>query len=382
MNIFLIIAVILVTVTVIAYMLLIIFWKINTRHHFDPLSNFPPVAVLVAARDEEANLAHCINALLALNYPSEKVQIWIGNDNSSDRTRDIAQKYARQSDRVKVIDIHEKLGQADAKANVLAHLIRATTNSQFSADYLLITDADVQVNPDWAKGMLQHARIDDGFQKTGIVTGVTLIKGNSMWARLQCLDWIIGLGMVKVASEFGKPVTTLGNNMLVYREAYEATGGYENMPFSITEDYALLHDTFHKGYDFQNGMDATVLAESLPIPSIYELLQQRVRWMHGAMQLPAMLVALLFIMAFFYPLLIFIGLSKLWLALGLFFLKTGVVGIFANMVMKRLHLGLPRKKNLLSILPLYEFYFATLSIIMIIFYFLPMKVRWKGRIFK
>jgi cellulose synthase/poly-beta-1,6-N-acetylglucosamine synthase-like glycosyltransferase len=187
--------------------------------------------------------------------------------------------------------------------------------------------------------------------------------------------------MVKVASEFGKPVTTLGSNMMVSREAYEATGGYGNMPFSITEDYALLHEAFNRGFNFCNRMDAKVLAESLPIASIKELLQQRVRWMYGAVQLPWVLVVLLFIMAFFYPLLFFIAFANLWMALGLFFIKIGAESIFATQVMQRLHLDTLRKKNLLAVLLLYEFYAAALSAIMIILYFLPVKVRWKGRNF-
>ena len=31
----------------------------------------------------------------------------------------------------------------------------------------------------------------------------------------------------------------MGNNMLITREAYEKTGGYESIKFSITEDLAL-----------------------------------------------------------------------------------------------------------------------------------------------
>lgn len=35
-------------------------------------------------------------------------------------------------------------------------------------------------------------------------------------------------------------MTGLGNNMAVSREAYDAVGGYEQIGFSIVEDYALF----------------------------------------------------------------------------------------------------------------------------------------------
>jgi len=378
MSYFFSIALVLASVTVLTYFLLVVFWKCNAKHTTYTLATLPDIAVLVAARNEAQNITSCIDALLALDYPTRKVQIWIGNDSSSDDTGNTARRYAQQFERVKVIDIHEKLGQADAKANVLAHLIRASARARQVAPFLLITDADTRVNPGWAKGMLQQGV----GEQTGVVTGITLIRGKSMWARMQCLDWLIGLGMVKVASEFGKPITTLGSNMMVGRQAYQATGGYENMPFSITEDYALLHNTFKRGFVFQNVVDASVLAESLPIASVKELLQQRVRWMHGAMQLPRWLVALLFVHAFFYPFLVFLAFLNFWLAFGLFLIKMGLESIFVYMLMGQLKLDFSRKKKLFIVLPLYELYTLILSMSMIILYFLPTKVRWKGRIFQ
>ncbi len=377
MSYFFVISLVLASVTVFIYFLLVIFWKRNAKHTTYTLATLPDIAVLVAARNEAQNIASCIEALLALDYPTGKVQIWVGNDGSSDDTGNISRRYAQQFERVKVIDIHEKLGQADAKANVLAHLIRASATARQVAPFLLITDADTRVNPGWAKGMLQQGV----GEQTGVVTGVTLIRGKSKFARMQCLDWLIGLGMVKVASEFGKPITTLGSNMMVGRQAYQATGGYENMPFSITEDYALLHNTYQRGFFFRNVIDASVLAESLPIGTVKELLQQRIRWMHGAMQLPGWLVVILFILTFFYPALVFIAISDFLLACALFFFKIAAESIFAAGVMQALNLDGRRKKKLLALLPLYGLYTFTLSISMIILFFLPHKVRWKERDF-
>ena len=381
MSMFLMVAATIASATIFIYFLLIIFWLFRKKQKLKPLSSFPPIAILVAARNEEKNLARCLDALIALNYPPEKVQIWIGNDGSSDNTEKIARKYAQTCERVKVINICEKLGQADAKGNVLAHLIAASAAARPLAQHLLITDADTRVNPDWAVGMLQQTGGGAGNYKMGVITGVTLIRGKTVGARLQCLDWLLGLGMVKVASDFGKPITTLGSNMLVSRDAYKATGGYENMPFSITEDYTLLHETFRLKYDFCNAMNPKVLAASMPITSLQELLQQRVRWMKGAMQLPWWIIICLFTMALFYPLLLLIAIKNLWLAFALFFLKLAVESIFATLVMNRLQLGAKKMKNLLFLLPLYELYAAALSVMMIIFYFSPAKVQWKGRNF-
>jgi cellulose synthase/poly-beta-1,6-N-acetylglucosamine synthase-like glycosyltransferase len=53
----------------------------------------PTVAVIVAAYNEEASIARRIENLLELDYPSEKLQIVVSSDASSDRTEEIALQY-------------------------------------------------------------------------------------------------------------------------------------------------------------------------------------------------------------------------------------------------------------------------------------------------
>jgi cellulose synthase/poly-beta-1,6-N-acetylglucosamine synthase-like glycosyltransferase len=60
----------------------------KTLQNEDP-SAFPQISIWVACRNEEKNIEHCIHSLLDLNYPKDKIQILIGNDQSTDNTRQI-----------------------------------------------------------------------------------------------------------------------------------------------------------------------------------------------------------------------------------------------------------------------------------------------------
>jgi cellulose synthase/poly-beta-1,6-N-acetylglucosamine synthase-like glycosyltransferase len=91
---------------------------------------------------------------------------------------------------------------------------------------------------------------------------------------------------MQTVSDLKLPVSTMGNNMLVTRAAYEATGGYENMPFSVTEDVQLLKAAIKKGFRSCNIFHPGVLALSAPALTWRELLHQRKRWMQGIWHLP------------------------------------------------------------------------------------------------
>ena len=375
-------AIVLVSAVVLVNLLLILFWLFNFREFESPsLPEFPAVAVLLAVRNEAHYLPSCLDHLLQLDYPPDRLRIWIGNDMSSDDTLVVARRYAQQDSRVRVVDITGTMGEARAKANAVAHLVAASRQADSPAEVLLITDADVHVTSGWAKGMVRHWRAAPRTPPVGIVTGVTVVAARNAWEVWQRIDWLSALGMVKVASDLAIPVATLGNNMLLCRSAYEATGGYETMPFSITEDFQILHQTVANGYRFRNIIDADTRVMTQPMPSLKPLLQQRKRWTHGALQLPVYLVAILLIQALFYPLLVYIALQKSILAFVLWTIKTLSQLLFVWLVIKKLALPTSLHRQTLRYLPTFELYSSLLSLLSLLYYIVPSRIVWKGRRF-
>ena len=374
-------AIVLSGVVVVVNVLLIFGIKFNFKQFDTKLKGCPPVAILLAVRNEAHFLPSCLDHLLAVEYPRGKLQIWIGNDMSEDDTLSIAQRYARQDDRIRVVDVAGTLGEARAKANIIAHLVQASAQATPPADILLVTDADGQATPGWVKGMLRHWQAEPPHPVTGIVTGVTVVEGHRAWDVGQRIDWLFALGMVKVASDLGVPVATLGNNMLLYRPAYEATGGYETMPFSITEDFQILHRTVERGYGFRNIIDPDALVMTQPMTDLAQLLQQRKRWTHGALQLPVYLVAILLLQAFFYPILLVVAVQQPLLAIGLWVSKVLTQAGFIFMVVRKVNLPTPLRKQTLTYLIPFELYSALLSLISLLYYLTPIRIVWKGRQF-
>jgi cellulose synthase/poly-beta-1,6-N-acetylglucosamine synthase-like glycosyltransferase len=388
---------ILASVTALADLLLIIFWQFNfrtyqphmgTRREVHPElqpvptpipAELPHVAVLLAVRNEENYLPGCLDYLLASDYPADKITIWVGNDASEDATARIAYEYAARDRRVKVVEVRERLGDARAKANVLAHLALAAEAERPAPELFLVTDADMRVQPFWVRGMVQHWASRPKAAEVGVVTGITLVDGSTAWGQMQRIDWIFALGMVKVASDWGIPIATMGNNMLMHRGAYRDTGGYERLPFSITEDFQILHEICSKPYSFRNVIAPQVVAFTQPMSSWEELLQQRRRWMQGAVRLPFPIVALLSLQAVFYPLILLLAFFQpVWAALMLP-AKILLQAVFIMLIVRKLRLTQKYRNRLYRYLIPYEMYAALLTPLTIIYYLLPVKTTWKGR---
>lgn len=344
--------------------LLLMIWLFDKEEVQQKKAGLPPVSVLVAVRNEEKNILRCLEALVALQYPKEKIEILVGDDDSRDASLELINNFAANHPHIFVTPITEKLAHQQGKANVLAQL-----SKQAKGEYLFFTDADIKVPPHWIEEMLS------GFsENVGLVSGVTAIEGEGFFSRFQLLDWIFALGMVKVVNLLGYSVTAIGNNMAMSREAYDAVGGYEKIPFSITEDLEMLKQIQERGYLSNQLFSERVLAWSMPETKLTGLLTQRKRWMKGAVQLPWGMVALLFVQALFFPLFLLLLALNFKLALAVWIAKILIQSAFINY-----SLSILEKNEKLIHLVLYEIYSVVLSLSLLFYFYLPVPVVWKDR---
>lgn len=334
------------------------------------------VTIMVAARNEEANILRCLQALDKLNYPTTHLQILIGNDQSTDSTEEIVREFIADKPHFELLNIvvnpvygEKNLGQTQGKANVLAQLAQAA-----QGDWWLITDADIAVPVHWVETMLAARQNNKSDKPVGIVTGFTLVQGNTLFAKMQAIDWAYSLGLIKVWSDQNIPVTAMGNNLGISPEAYRKTGGYENIPFSITEDFALFRAIVKQGYGFRNVVDVNVTAFSQPLLTLKDWLHQRKRWMSGALQAPWFLSVFFALHGAFWVLVALLAFSSPVWAAGIGLAKLLSQSLFIGNVLKRV-----KQAQLIRYLLLFELYHVTFTWFMLVFYLLPVKVKWKGR---
>ena len=89
----------------------------------------PRVSVIIAAHNEERDIANKIEDTLALDYPTAQLEIIIASDGSTDRTDDIVRGYA---DRGVILHCQERLGKT---------MVQNSAVDVSSGEILVFTDA-------------------------------------------------------------------------------------------------------------------------------------------------------------------------------------------------------------------------------------------------
>lgn len=353
-----------ITITILAIdLFLIILWLLNFKQPNEEWETLPSVSILIAARNEEQNLGECLDSIMNMDYPADKLEVLVGNDKSEDQTGEIADAYAVRFSSIKHINIYRKTIEGNGKANVLAQLARRVKN-----EYVFITDADIRVPVNWVSSMLRGMA-----DKTALVTGTSVVVGTNFLAYMQQIDWLYATGMLKVVSDLNIPVTTMGNNMVMRKSVYDEIGGYEALPFSVTEDLELFN-RIKKKYKTVNLFNPGVLNQSKPMGSFSELLIQRKRWMKGAFGLPWIMILILLLQASY--MVFFLGLIFINPSLGasLLGLKIILRYIFLTVVVNKLGSRVNFIGNLI-----FEVYSVIFSSASLFFYVFSGEIEWKGR---
>ncbi|MBL7196911.1 MAG: glycosyltransferase [Candidatus Omnitrophica bacterium] len=100
----------------------------------------PKVSIIVPVYNGEKTLSLCLDSLMNLNYPKEKLEIIVVDNNSTDGTKDITKRYS-----VKYV-FENKKGEFTAR--------NAGTKSS-SGEFIAFTDADCIVDKDWIERLIK-----------------------------------------------------------------------------------------------------------------------------------------------------------------------------------------------------------------------------------
>lgn len=236
--------------------------------------NLPSITIIVSARDEEENILDCLKSLDQSIYPSDKIEILIVNDFSADKTGQIIENFISDKPKFKCLLPEKAIGSLKGKANAIANAIKVA-----QGEVILTTDADCIVAPTWAKTIASYYKDD-----VAIVCGYTDQFSKNAFEAMQSLDFIYLLAVAAGAMNLGKPLSCIGNNMSYRKSVYDEIGGYENVPFSVTEDFQVLM-AIHKlkKYKIIYPLDKNALVTSKPCPDVTTLFWQKKRWGVGGL---------------------------------------------------------------------------------------------------
>jgi cellulose synthase/poly-beta-1,6-N-acetylglucosamine synthase-like glycosyltransferase len=171
-------------------------------------SDWPRVALLIPAYNEEKVIGAKLQSVLALDYDPLKLEILVGSDGSTDRTHEIVRSL--QVARLRLIELPGRSG----KVGVLNRLVTET-----SAEIVAISDANVLLDRAALKNLVRHfsdprVGVVNGGKYIRVPAGAENVRGESLYGdyenRLRTLE-----------SEVGGMSGALGSLMALRRSLYQ-----------------------------------------------------------------------------------------------------------------------------------------------------------------
>lgn len=323
------------------------------------------ISIVIAARDEERNIAACLESVLHQDCEPASFEVIVVNDHSTDRTEEICRQFEQRFTNLRHFNAAES-PTLRGKTNALDQGI-----AQAKGDIIMVTDADCTVPSTWVAATAKRYG-----RNVGIVGGLTVQKAESWFEGMQSLDWVYLLGVAASTISLRIPLSTIGNNLSFRKSAYDEVGGYRTLPFSVTEDFVLFQAIVGTGkWDYLCPVDPEVLVTSQPCRTLKELVRQKQRWGKGGldMRLSGFLVGALGFGLNALLLLALLTSSLLWFIGGLA-IKMGGDYIFLHSILKRQSL-----LDLLRFFLPFELYFISYVLVLPFLVFLGGPVVWKGR---
>ena len=194
------------------------------------------VSCMVAVRNEEGNIARCIDTLLAQSYPHK--EIIIVNDASTDNTLEILQNYAAEK-KIILINLEENVG----KKRALGAAMRIARGKIFA-----FTDSDSI----WAPDVLDKVTtILTAYPDVGAISGHSrVLNGNdNIITKIQD-TWYEGQYSIRKAFEsvFGVVSCVSGPLAVFRREAvFNFVPAWENDEF-LGQEFRYATDRMMTGY--------------------------------------------------------------------------------------------------------------------------------------
>jgi 1,2-diacylglycerol 3-beta-glucosyltransferase len=253
-------------------------WLARPAAPLDPLStprdSWPLVSLMVSAKNEEAVIGKLVTMLCALDYPADRYEVWIIDDNSTDHTPVILEKLAAQYPQLRVFRRSANAG--GGKSGALNQVLPMT-----KGDFIAVFDADAQVPADFLQRVLPvFEREQIGAVQVRKAVLAHPEDADNFWIRGQTAEMAFDAFMQQQRIAIGGIGELRGNGQFVRRTALDQCGGWNEE--TITDDLDLTIQLHLNQWD----IDCITLpaVEEEGVTRAIALWHQRNRWVEGGYQ--------------------------------------------------------------------------------------------------
>jgi 1,2-diacylglycerol 3-beta-glucosyltransferase len=257
--------------TLLGFHALVVVFARPRRYAKNIQGDFPSVSVLVAAKNEEAVIGKLVKNLCNLEYPDGQYEVWIIDDNSTDKTPELLAQLAQEYQQLKVL---RRSPQASGgKSGALNQVLPLT-----KGEIVAVFDADAQVVPDLLLKVVPLFQRE----KVGAVQVRKAIANakENFWTQGQMAEMALDTWFQQQRVALGGIGELRGNGQFVRRTALESCGGWNEE--TITDDLDLTLRLHLNQWDIDCTFCPAVQEEG--VTNAIALWHQRNRWAEGGYQ--------------------------------------------------------------------------------------------------
>ncbi len=231
----------------------------------------PFFSLLASAKNEESVIANLVENLCQLDYPSDRFEVWIVDDNSSDQTPEVLASLKQKYPQLQTLRRSEDA--QGGKSGALNQVLALT-----KGDIIGVFDADAQVPNDVLRSLVpvfQQPKIGAVQLRKAIANA-----SENLWTSGQscemALDWCLQDLRIRV----GGTGELRGNGQFVRLAALKDCGGWNEQ--TITDDLDLTIRLHLSQWNIACLNSPAVQEEG--VVTLKQLWHQRNRWAEGGFQ--------------------------------------------------------------------------------------------------
>ena len=246
-----------------------LYYFLNIPIYVEGIKAHVPVSIIIAARNEEGKIEHCISSLLLQAYPKEFMEIIVVDDQSTDGTAESVARFAESG--VRLISIAHEDTVYGKKAAIAKGI------SASKGELIMVTDADCVMQNKWV------STIAGFYQEKGsvfIASPVQLHAPNSFLELFQSLDFVSLQGITAAGVHVGILNMCNGANLAYTKSAFECVRGFEGIDKLPTGDDMLLMEKMSAAFPgkVHYCLSPEAIVKTSPALGLNEFIHQRIRW--------------------------------------------------------------------------------------------------------
>jgi glycosyltransferase involved in cell wall biosynthesis len=260
-----------ISIICIAYIALVLFFikgwiKIpffeNKNNFNKKLANIS-ISIVVAAKNEEKNIAHLLQSLV--NQSNKDFELIIINDNSQDNTLSEIEKFR---------NFFEKIIILDAKNTGKKFAVNQAINSA-NGELILTTDADCSANEKW----VETVRLFQAENNCDLlILPVIMHTNNSYFSEIQQLEFTTLVASGAGAAGGGNPIICNAANMAFKKEIYLHSQKDLHFWQQSGDDVFLLESVKRAGGKIRFVKSQNAIIQTNACENLQEFFRQRSRW--------------------------------------------------------------------------------------------------------